>query len=69
MGTHATNIQGSIKIASTPPSQPEVGDEYWDTAQKLWCRWSGDNWLCTGAFTTTSTSTTTTTSTSTTTTA
>lgn len=65
MGTHISDIQGKIKIASTPPANPEVGDEYWDSSQKAWCRYSGNNWLCTGAFTTTSTSTTTTTSTST----
>jgi hypothetical protein len=65
MGTHVTNIRGKIKLSAIPPSNPEVGDEYWDTAQKAWCRYTGNNWLCTGAFTTTSTSSSTSTSTST----
>lgn len=65
MATHLTDFRGSIKLSDTPPASPVIGDEYWDTSQKSWMRWSGNNWLGTGAFTTTSTSTTTTTSTST----
>jgi hypothetical protein len=63
--THISNIKGRVKIASIPPTNPEVGDEYFDTAQMSWMRYSGNNWLGTGAFTSTSSSTTTSSSTST----
>ena len=65
MGTHASNIMGRIKVAASAPSNPVIGDEYFDSTDHAWKRWSGNQWLTSGSFTTTSTSTTTTTSTST----
>lgn len=62
--THITDIKGRIRTASSAPSDPLSGDEYWDTNQKAWFRYSGNNWLG-FKFSSTSTSTTTSTSTST----
>ena len=62
--THITNITGRIRLATGAPSDPVNGDEYWDTNQKAWFRYSGNNWLGI-LFSSTSTSTTTSTSTST----
>lgn len=62
--TYITNIKGNIRTLSSAPSNPEIGDEYFDTTQGAWRRWTGNSWVGI-SFTTTSTSTTTTTSTST----
>lgn len=62
--THITNITGRIKLAATAPTDPVAGDEFFDTDQKGWFIYSGNNWLG-RYFSSTSTSTTTSTSTST----
>lgn len=63
--THVSDLAGRYYVsAGTPPLNPVIGDEYFDTQKNLLCRWSGNNWLC-AQMSTTSTSTTTTTSTST----
>lgn len=63
-GTHITGIKGRMRAQDAPPSDPETGDEFWDTDQKGWYIYSGNNWLGRN-FSSTSTSTSTTTSTST----
>lgn len=45
MGTHASNIIGSIQILTAAPSAPITGDEYYDKRKHAWFRWSGNNWL------------------------
>lgn len=62
--THITNITGRVKVGTSDPVSPVVGDEYYNTSTNTWNRWSGNNWLG-FQFTSTSTSTSTTTSTST----
>ena len=62
--THITNLRGRIRVEASSPSNPVTGDEYWDSTQKAWVRYSGNNWLG-FRFSSTSTSTSTTTSTST----
>ena len=62
--THITNIKGKLLAQAAPPVSPQAGDEFWDTDQHAWFRYSGNNWLGFN-FTTSSTSTSTTTSTST----
>lgn len=65
-GTHIANITGRVRTESSPPTNPQVGDEYFDTTALCWYFWSGNNWMGAGTWTTTSTSTSITTSTSTT---
>ena len=67
--TRITDIKGRIRMNSTHPSDPVVGDEYYNTTFNIWFRWTGNNWAgVTFSSTSSSTSTTTSTSTSTTTT-
>jgi len=63
-GTHISNIVGYVRALASPPADPVIGDEFWDTTLKGWYTWSGNNWIG-AAFTTSSTSTTTSTSSST----
>jgi hypothetical protein len=69
--THVTDLDGRFTRKATAPSDPVIGDMYYNTTDNSVYRWSGNNWLgvkMTGTTTSTSTSTTTTsTSTSTTT--
>ena len=62
--THISNVTGRVRVATTDPVDPVIGDEFFDPTRRTWFRWTGNNWLG-FQFNTTSTSTTTTTSTST----
>lgn len=62
--THITNITGRIRAQDTVPVDPITGDEFWDTGQKGWFFYTGNNWVGRN-FSSTSSSTSTTTSTST----
>jgi hypothetical protein len=62
--THITKLRGRFAVGIVNPTNPKIGDEYFDLAQNGLFRWSGNNWLGT-LFSSTSTSTTTSTSTST----
>lgn len=66
--THITGIIGKLPRLLSNPSDPEIGDMYYNTTRNAILRWTGNNWLGV-ALTTTSTSSSTSTSTSTTTTA
>jgi len=63
-GTHITDIKGRYRAQDAAPSDPIIGDEFWDTGQKAHFIYSGNNWLGRN-YSSTSTSTSTTTSTST----
>ena len=45
--THITNLKGRIRVATSAPTDPLplVGDEYFDTLQKAWFRYTGDTWI------------------------
>lgn len=63
MGTHITDIKGIYKVATSPPSDPQAGDRFFETDTGCLYYYDGSTWYG-HAYTSTSSSSTSTTSTS-----